>query len=264
MYFRPISGNPLMTDEYRSSDAYVNDLYVSDEYFKNHLLRNSDSDDYYDFIHTRTPEFSEKCFNKKCDYSVGNLVVSAAYLDHPEILYKTDGIKIDNQLVAKYGAKRIDREIEFVREETKDMSDKDKILYVYNYIGKHNYDYLFTDSKNNQSIYSFFSKGSSVCAGFAKTSQILFQNIGIKSFIVMGYSARSYVSGNYIGQNMGHMWNYVEYEGKYYIFDATWAAGGAYSVYDGLGDTTIEITKIYYEELYPNIETEKLRDVFGV
>ena len=65
-------------------------------------------------------------------------------------------------------------------------------------------------SSSNQSAYSFFTKGSSVCAGFAKASQLLFQNIGINSYLVM---------------NTDHMWNYVEYEGKYYVFDATMGTG---------------------------------------
>ena len=59
------------------------------------------------------------------------------------------------------------------------MSKKDKITYVYNYVASHNYDRTFTYSSSNQSAYSFFSGGKSVCAGFAKASQIIFQNIGM-------------------------------------------------------------------------------------
>ena len=34
-YFRPIKGNPLVTDSYRNSKDYLNDLYMSDGYFDN-------------------------------------------------------------------------------------------------------------------------------------------------------------------------------------------------------------------------------------
>ena len=37
-YFRPVEGNPLVTKEYKNSNAYVNDLYMSDEYFKKNIL----------------------------------------------------------------------------------------------------------------------------------------------------------------------------------------------------------------------------------
>ena len=36
-YYRPVN-NKNITDKYRKSSAYVNDLYKSDEFFKNKLL----------------------------------------------------------------------------------------------------------------------------------------------------------------------------------------------------------------------------------
>ena len=64
------------------------------------------------------------------------------------------------------------------------------------------------------------------------------------------------------------MFNYVEYEGKYYIFDATY--GTSYKdktherYYDGLGNTTTGVIYGLYSELYPQIETTKLKDIFGL
>ncbi len=133
------------------------------------------------------------------------------------------------------------------------MSEKDKIIYVYNYVAKHNYDHTFMYSKSNQSAYSFFTKGTSVCAGFAKSSQLIFQNIGINSYLVM--------SDN-------HMWNYVEYNGKYYVFDAT--VGASFTdktnenYYYGLGQTTVKSTYGKYKELYPSIEQTTLKDLFNL
>ena len=144
--------------------------------------------------------------------------------------------------------------MENIRRDTKEMDDKEKILYVYDYVESHNYDRFFTSLGANQSAYSFFTKKSSVCAGFAKASQIIFQNIGIKSYLAL---------------STDHMWNYVEYKGKYYIFDAT--VGTSYyekktsRYYEGLGRTTTGVTKGMYSELYPEIEEETtLKEIFGV
>ena len=143
--------------------------------------------------------------------------------------------------------------MDIIRKETAGMSDKEKIIYVYDYVASHNYDQIFMYSKSNQSAYSFFTKGSSVCAGFAKASQMIFQNIGIESKLVL---------------DDDHMWNYVKYKDKWYIFDAT--VGTSYldkkvdRFYDGLGETTTGLTTGYFEELYPEIEEKRLRDIFKI
>ena len=41
-YFRPISGNPLIDNEYLKSTTYINDLYKSDELFKEKLLEHNE------------------------------------------------------------------------------------------------------------------------------------------------------------------------------------------------------------------------------
>jgi len=64
------------------------------------------------------------------------------------------------------------------------------------------------------------------------------------------------------------MWNYVEYEGNYYVFDAT--VGASYvnkkheNYYDGLGRTTINTNTGLYPEIYPKIEEKTLKELFGV
>ena len=144
--------------------------------------------------------------------------------------------------------------MENIRNDVKNMDEKEKILYVYDYVASHNYDRFFTTAKSNQSAYSFFTKKSSVCAGFAKASQLIFQNIGINSYLVLSDD---------------HMWNYVEYKGKYYIFDAT--VGTSYyeqkndRYYEGLGRTTTGVTSGLFQEYYPRIERETtLKELFGI
>ena len=268
-YFRPIKGNPLVTKEYRDSDKYINGLYMSDEYFKEHLL---DEEDYY--IYEKIIDASLKnehkvvieCKSKDCS---NKLLTSyyAVYLDHPELIsfvgigyYNVQGnyITYENYgnlstLKTYFGVRRIEREMENIRRDTKDMTDKEKIIYVYDYVASHNYDKVFTFTKSNQSAYSFFTGGKSVCAGFAKASQLIFQNIGIKSYLVLSST---------------HMWNYVEYEGKYYVYDATMGASlnnkKSPYFYDGLGKTTIKSTTGLYSDLYPEIEKQTLKELFGL
>ena len=62
------------------------------------------------------------------------------------------------------------------------------------------------------------------------------------------------------------MWNYVKYEGKYYVFDATVGAShrdkeSSY-FYEGLGRTTINRNTGLFTKFYPKIESTKLKDIF--
>ena len=129
------------------------------------------------------------------------------------------------------------------------MSDLEKIKYVYEWIGDNAYyDKLLTGSSKNQSIYNVFIKGNAVCAGFAKTSQVIFQNIGIESMIITGYSTGS------------HMWNIVKYNGKFYYYDSTYAASirdkKHKNYYDGLKQEKMNFYTVDYENWYPRIEKE--------
>lgn len=269
-YFRPIKGNPLVTSEYKKSDEYINDLYMSDEYFKKNVL---DKKDYHMYEEMKEASLNDSynvvidCKDSEdCETSFLNSYYTL-YLDHPELIsfvglnyYRIANNHVEYQNYGNlsklryfFGVRRIDRELDIIRSETKNMTDKEKIIYVYDYVASHDYDRLFTFTKSNQSAYSFFTGGKSVCAGFAKASQLIFQYIGINSYLVL---------------TSNHMWNYVEYDGKYYVFDATMGASlrdkKNVHFYDGLGETTIGSTTGKFTNLYPEIETEKLKDVFDL
>ena len=264
-YYRPVN-NKNITDKYRKSSAYVNDLYKSDEFFKNKLLDKKGKKVYEKIINMSLNDTKKAEFSCNDCEGIMHEVYCALYLDHPELIsYKgvsyrgyPNYIEIYNdqnlgKLQTYLGTRRIEREMDIIRKETAGMSDKEKIIYVYDYVASHNYDQIFMYSKSNQSAYSFFTKGSSVCAGFAKASQMIFQNIGIESKLVL---------------DDDHMWNYVKYKDKWYIFDAT--VGTSYldkkvdRFYDGLGETTTGLTTGYFEELYPEIEEKRLRDIFKI
>lgn len=264
-YYRPVN-NKNITDKYRKSSAYVNNLYKSDEFFKNKLLDKKGKKVYEKIINMSLNDTKKAEVSCNDCEGIMHEVYCALYLDHPELIsYKgvsyrgyPNYIEIYNdqnlgKLQTYLGTRRIEREMDIIRKETTGMSDKEKIIYVYDYVASHNYDQIFMYSKSNQSAYSFFTKGSSVCAGFAKASQMIFQNIGIESKLVL---------------DDDHMWNYVKYKDKWYIFDAT--VGTSYldkkvdRFYDGLGETTTGLTTGYFEELYPEIEEKRLRDIFKI
>ena len=266
-YYRPIEGNKLVTNKYRNSDSYINDLYMSDEYFKEKLLDKSDYPMYRKIIEAslnNETEVTVECGSEDCAAAFINAYY-AIYLDHPELISflgiggyydHSTSITYNNynnlsKIKTYFGTRRIEREMENIRRDTKGMNEKEKIIYVYDYVASHQYDDLFTYIGSNQSAYSFFTKGNSVCAGFAKASQLIFQNIGIKSYLVLSSE---------------HMWNYVEYQGKYYVFDATMGTSlydkkSSY-FYDGLGETTIGSSTGLFTELYPKIEKVTLKELF--
>ena len=95
--------------------------------------------------------------------------INAVYLDQPELLvfkgvesykYQLGYIEYNNyysfsKTKSYLSTKRIERIMEDIRRDTKNMNEKEKILYVYNYVASHNYDKLFTYSKyRNKIIFS--------------------------------------------------------------------------------------------------------------
>ena len=192
--------------------------------------------------------------------------VNAIWLDHPELLsfgswnaqYKPDtGIltfRIERSfklpLMDDVGEIIINYKINKILKETEGMTDKEKIKYVYNWIGENaTYDTIFTSDSKNQTIYNVFINHNAVCAGFAKTAQVIFQRMGIKSYLVEGYTTGL------------HMWNIVEVDGKYYFFDSTVAAcikETHYMYYDGLKQDKFESYVLSHPERYPELETSNL------
>jgi transglutaminase/protease-like cytokinesis protein 3 len=149
------------------------------------------------------------------------------------------------------GILRVENRVSEIKEATKNMSDKKKIIYVYDWMGKNNYyDKVFMHDSKNQSIYNVFVRGNAVCAGFAKASQIIFSQIGIESYIIEGHSTGP------------HMWNVVKYKGKYYFFDSTVAVsineGYKDYHYEGLNQAYLNSYTILNPDWYPEIERENM------
>lgn len=257
----------------KTSEFYTNSIYMSDgRIFNNYLDENAKN--IYNIIMNKIKKGKTIIYMKPSDYGCKNynecfsyfsVVTHAIMIDHPELLsfggwmaqykYENDEITfwIRNSfklpLMNDFGEMIINSKIDKIKKETQNMSDKEKIKYVYNWIGANTtYDRLFTTDSKNQTIYNVFVNHNAVCAGFAKASQVIFQRIGIKSYIV---------EGNTTG---AHMWNIVYVDGKYYYYDSTVAAcipKGHSSYYDGLKQIKFSNYKTSYD-WFPQVIGEEL------
>ena len=261
-YFFLIEKNPYVD---KKSSTYINDLYASDERIYNNFLNTTEKKIYRELVK------GTKIYNGKINIQITDeetsveKVLDAIKVDHPELLnfgsvtysWDNDGnykIKVNNAtiiLLEQINISRIERIVYRIKEETKNMSDYEKIKYVYEWMGENSdYDRSFTYMAKNQSAYNVFINKNAVCAGFTKASQIIFQNIGIESYGV---------SENTTGP---HMWNIIKYKGKYYFFDSTVATSvprTSKRYYNGLKQTTMDDYKMDNPEWYPEIETTDMK-----
>ena len=264
-----VDGNKLIN---KDDLHYVNDIYMSDGRIYNDFLNDREKQ-MYRFMLDNTRKYKSNLeidFNEfQCvDYNdCGNLIGrahDAILVDHPELInyagyswsYRSDkGFKlklqfaVSNPIAATIGEMKIQRIIDNIKDDTKDMSDKEKIRYVYEWIGENNtYDKMFTYMSKNQSIYNVFMKNNAVCAGFAKASQVIFQNIGINSYTI---------TGNTTGP---HMWNVVELDGKYYFYDSAVATSAkdesASWYFDGLRQEYMSTYIVDFPNWYPEIQKD--------
>lgn len=265
-YTRIIEENPNID---KNSPAYINDIYMSDERIYNNYLSETEKiayDELKDMFKKRQlkRKLDINKYSGKSSKDISTDIMNAGralLIDHPEMLqlasygYRYDDtmiqakidFAINNPIMESLNTLRIRRIIDNIKRKTKDMSDREKIKYVYEWIGDNNtYDELFTYTSKNQSIYNVFIKGNAVCAGFAKASQVIFQNIGIESMTISGESGGP------------HMWNVIKLDNKYYYYDSTYAASirdkNHPQYYGGLKQEEMNYYKADHSDWYPKIE----------
>lgn len=267
-YIRLVDKNPLID---RKSIQYVNDLYMSDGKIYNNFLNDKEKKVYmmlFENVKNMKKDFFIEIDNTLCSidgecFGLLHKAHNAILLDHPELLmYSSYSALSKNNIIevnieyavpfktlAYFSTFRIERIIDEIKKDTKNMSDKEKIRYVYEWIGKNNkYDKVFTFMSKNQSIYNVFLNHNAVCAGFAKASQVIFQNIGINSYIVVGETTGP------------HMWNMVELDNKYYYFDSTVAVSFKDyrdKFYSGLDQSFLSANKNSNPEYYPELAKDE-------
>ena len=96
-----------------------------------------------------------------------------------------------------------------------DMSDFEKELYYHDWLCENvNYSQTVDDDLVYTAFGALVNK-SAVCEGYARAMQLLCNTQGIDCHIVYG-SAK-----NENGKYIGHMWNQIKIDGKYYNLDVT-------------------------------------------
>ena len=133
---------------------------------------------------------------------------------------------------------------------TPEMSEFERELLIHDrladiiYYPKMDVDYDPNAPGNAHNAYGALVEGRAVCEGYAEALQYLLHRVGIQSALVLGES-----------NGVGHEWNLVKIDGKYYYVDLTWndpfTATENYPTDVTDGDPTI-----YYA--YLNISTEML------
>ena len=96
----------------------------------------------------------------------------------------------------------------------KEWSDMEKIVYLNDYLATHceydvNYQNPELASKHMFDVYGVLVDHVAVCQGYALTVDLLMSRMGLESHLV---------SSN----TMGHAWNMVKLNDKYYMVDTTW------------------------------------------
>ncbi len=100
------------------------------------------------------------------------------------------------------------------------LDDFEKALYVHDYIA--NNTVYATEKKGVDEIgtwdtaYGCLVLGEAVCGGYAKAFSYVMKQLGIDCGVVTGEVSDEN------GENVGHAWNYVMIENKYYWLDVTW------------------------------------------
>ncbi|MBO5120168.1 MAG: hypothetical protein J6C28_00595 [Bacilli bacterium] len=233
----------IMIEEEYEKTHYINDLYNSKE-INYRLALNNNERKLYDEIITHINNFDTEFVVDLSGFRAKEIygsfkkisdVMQTIGMDHPELIQygsssfskrKNDTsatINITYTMTKEEYNVRVN-EIKTIIEETKKNTEKmteyEKVKYVYDYLGRKN-SYGNPSDINGQSAYSAFSDTlSPVCAGYAKASQILFQNIGINSLLIFGDAKYNLFIGD------AHAWNNVQIDGAYYLYDVTYSSNG--------------------------------------
>lgn len=236
MFYKNYRISRYITREYEPK-FIVNDLYKSKE-INYRLILNKEEKELYEKIISNLVSFEESFdidlsnyfYDRSYEYrdKIGDLF-SMILMDHPELIHVgTIGYRITPTgivtILPKYVMSKdeytnniveIKNIIDSVKEATKDMNEFEKIKYVYDFIGKSN-QYGDIEDLRAQSAYSAFSSNlSPVCAGYSKASEILFNNLGIKSLLIHGESEYALFLG------IPHAWNIISIDGSFYLYDVT-------------------------------------------
>jgi hypothetical protein len=96
----------------------------------------------------------------------------------------------------------------------------------------------YTTTTNDQNAYGALVEGKAVCNGYTRAYQHLMKEVGIPAWYVKGVSVNPATD-----TKIGHAWNLVKLDGKWYYTDVTWDDQGETIFYEYLNITTAKLTK---------------------
>lgn len=122
-------------------------------------------------------------------------------------------------------------EKDFCIEEVHKLTPVEQVMYIYKWLA------LYCDynvySAYNQTIYSVFVYRNSVCTGYAKAAQYLFELLGIESKLVFGKIKNS-------EKDSRHCWLVVNIDGTWYHLDPTFAVSSIQHMLRNAGVEPVE------------------------
>lgn len=182
------------------------------------------------------------------------IVHDALLNDHPELFFvETELIYDDYRVEPEYTfkikeIKKYRKQIELAKDEIlKNLPADDQyaqMKYIYDYIVENvHYD---ENAEYNQLLISSLLNKNTVCTGYAKMIQYLFQEIGIHTTEIVG---GSFDTNNRLQR---HAWNMIVYDNDYYYVDATWGdqedEDGQMTLYEYFIFSSEDMLKLYTPE----------------
>lgn len=166
----------------------------------------------------KIPELSDKEFNN---------VFFAVKNDNPDILCFADSCN----MISFWGASffhmtysenvdqcdKMMQEMEMIAEQIisdiSDGSDYEKELIIHDRMINH---CEYSEASDSSNAYGFLVEKKAVCSGYSRAAMLLFNKVGIDSFVITG-TGISPTEGE-----VSHMWNVVIIDGNPYHLDITW------------------------------------------
>ena len=183
----------------------------------------------YESLYQCIADREESVVLQGCSADSVERIYDAVVLDHPEIFWVNGFRYIEQQGTEPateirpgycYASLDVKEREEQIRMAVKDaLKDSDKDAKVFDKV-RLAYDYIvnnteYGENPNDQNMDSVLVGKKSVCMGYAKAMKYLLDQMGVRSFIVVGTAV------NAQGEDT-HAWNIIEADGAYFHADPTW------------------------------------------
>ncbi len=157
-------------------------------------------------------------------------VFTAVLYDNPDVFwidYKYDYIVYTDSVAFSPRYRLTETEVKTMQNSVNDKIDEilaelnkldtdyEKELYIHDYIIENTEYDISTLNNLGDTVHSVLLSGKSICEGYARTVQILLDNLGIQNYLVTGDTESD-------GEILPHMWNVVNIDGDNYHLDVTW------------------------------------------